>query len=52
MAEALANIQVYENPVGFGEQPDLVEAVESQVDKYVHALEIVEGVNMILGEEE
>jgi len=50
MAEALANIQVYENPVGIGEHPDLVEAVESQVDKYVHALEMVEGVNMILGD--
>ena len=51
MEEALANIEVYEKPVGIGEHPDLVEAVESQVDKYVHALEMVEGVNMILGED-
>ena len=48
MAEALANIAVYDNPVGIGEHPDLVEAVESQVDKYVHALEMVEGVNFEL----
>ena len=52
MEEALANIAVYEKSVGIGEHPDLVEAVESQVDKYVHALEMVEGVNMILGEDE
>ena len=51
MEEALANIAVYEKSVGIGEHPDLVEAVESQVDKYVHALEMVEGVNMILGED-
>jgi len=52
MEEALANIEIYERAVGIGEHPDIVEAVESQVDKYVHALEMVEGVNMILGEEE
>ena len=51
MEEALANIAVYEKSVGIGEHPDLVEAVESQVDKYVHALEMVEGCNMILGED-
>ena len=52
MEEALANIEVYERAVGIGEHPEIVEAVETQVDKYVHALEMVEGVNMILGEEE
>ena len=52
MEEALVNIDVYEHSVGIGEHPDLVEAVESQVDKYVHALEIVEGCNMILGEQD
>jgi hypothetical protein len=52
MEEALANIEVYERSVGIGEHPDLVEAVETQVDKYVHALEMVEGVNMLLGDEE
>ena len=51
MEEALVNIEVYDHSVGIGEHPDLVQAVESQVDKYVHALEMVEGVNSILGEE-
>ena len=48
MEEALVNIDVYNNSVGIGEHPDLVEAVESQVDKYVHALEMVEGVDKVL----
>lgn len=48
MEEALVNIEVYENSVGIGEHPDLVGAVEEQVDKYVHALEMVEGVDKIL----
>jgi hypothetical protein len=52
MEEALANIEVYERSVGIGEHPDLVEAVETQVDKYVHALEMVEGVRMLLGDED
>ena len=51
MEEALVNIEVYDHSVGIGEHPDLVAAVESQVDKYVHALEMVEGINSILGEE-
>lgn len=50
MEEALVNIEVYDNAVGIGEHPDLVEAVEAQVDKYVHALEMVEGVDKILDE--
>ena len=49
MEEALVNIEVYEKAVGIGEHPDLVGAVEEQVDKYVHALEMVEGVDKILG---
>lgn len=48
MEEALVNIDVYEKAVGIGEHPDLVGAVEEQVDKYVHALEMVEGVDKIL----
>ena len=52
MEEALVNIDIYERSVGIGEHPDLVEAVETQVDKYVHALEMVEGVNMLLSEAE
>ncbi len=51
MEEALINIEVYEKSVGIGEHPDLVAAVESQVDKYVHALEMVEGVDRILAAE-
>lgn len=50
MQAALVNIEVYENSVGIGEHPDLVGAVEDQVDKYVHALEVVEGVDKILHE--
>ncbi len=52
MEEALANIEVYEHSVGIGEHPDLVEAVEAQVEKYVHALEMVDGVNSILGDDD
>ena len=48
MEEALVNIEVYENSVGIGEHPDIVSSVEEQVDKYVHALEMVEGVDKIL----
>jgi len=51
MEEALINSEVYEKSVGIGEHPDLVAAVESQVDKYVHALEMVEGVDRILAVE-
>ena len=52
LERAKTNVMVYMNQsVGIGEHPDLVQAVESQVDKYVHALEMVEGVNSILGEE-
>lgn len=48
MEEALVNIEVYNNAVGIGEHPDVVSAVEEQVNKYVHALEMVEGVDKIL----
>ena len=48
---AIAILSVYLNQaVGIGEHPDLVESVEAQVDKYVHALEMVEGVDKILNE--
>ena len=52
MEEALANIEVYQHSVGIGEHPDLVGAVETQVEKYVHALEMVDAVNSILGDED
>ena len=51
MEEARVNIEVYDHSVGIGEHPDLVAAVESQVDKYVHALEMVEGVNSMLNDQ-
>mgnify|MGYP003326416851 CR=1 FL=1 len=35
---AKANIKVYElNPAGIGEHPDLVAAVDDQIDKMAHA---------------
>ena len=35
MAEAKANIEVYlSNPVGIGEHPDIIAALDSQVAKY------------------
>ncbi len=38
IAEAVANIQVYAtNPVGIGEHPDLVAAVDSQIERIAHA---------------
>jgi hypothetical protein len=52
MEEAMVNIDVYEHSVGIGEHPDLVAAVETQIDKYVHALEMVEGVDKLLKESE
>lgn len=48
MDEALVNIEVYENAVGIGEHPDLVGAVEEQVEKYAHSQEIVEAIDSIL----
>jgi len=49
METALVNIEVYENAVGIGEHPDLIEAVESQVKQYVESAEIVDGIDRILG---
>ena len=38
MAEAKANIEVYlSNPVGIGEHPDIIAALDSQVAKYAEA---------------
>ena len=52
MEEAMVNIEVYDHSVGIGEHPDLVQAVESQVDKYVHALEMVDAINSMLGDQD
>ena len=38
IAEAEANIAVYlHNPAGIGEHPDLVAAIDSQVERIAHA---------------
>ena len=38
IAHAQANIEVYlKNPAGIGEHPDLVGAVDDQIDKMAHA---------------
>ena len=43
MAEAFANIQIYlHNPAGIGEHPDLVAAVDTQVEIYANAKEKLE----------
>tara|TARA_B100000214_G_C23775612_1_gene538868 strand:- start:173 stop:367 length:195 start_codon:yes stop_codon:yes gene_type:complete len=43
MAEANANIQVYlSNPAGIGEHPDLVAALDTQVEIYAQAKEKME----------
>ena len=46
MAEAKANIEVYlSNPVGIGEHPDIIAALDSQVAKYAEADEKCNVVN-------
>ena len=38
IAHARANVDVYlKHPVGIGEHPDLVSAVDEQIDKMAHA---------------
>ena len=40
IAEANANIRVYlTNPVGIGEHPDIIAAIDEQVEKMAHAEE-------------
>ena len=40
IAEAKANISVYlKNPVGIGEHPDVISAMDSQIEKMAHAEE-------------
>lgn len=46
IAEAYANIQVYlNNPAGIGEHPDLVAAVDTQVEIYAQAKEKLEALD-------
>lgn len=41
-----ANITVYmENPVGIGEHPQIIEAIESEVSKLAEALEKIDTIN-------
>ena len=43
MAEAYANIQVYlNNPAGIGEHPDIIAAIDTQVEVYANAKEKLE----------
>ena len=43
---AKANIQVYsDNPVGIGEHPDLVEAIETQVSRIAEAEDKIQAIN-------
>ena len=46
----LANIEVYlHNPVGIGEHPDLVSAVDEQIDNMAHAEDKLEVLNKYYG---
>lgn len=46
MAEAYANIQVYlNNPAGIGEHPDIIAAIDTQVEIYANAKEKLEVLN-------
>lgn len=48
IAVAKANIKVYErNPVGIGEHPDVVEAIESQIDLIATAMDKIEAINSL-----
>ena len=50
IAHAQANIDVYLNsPVGIGEHPDLVSAVDEQIDKMAHAEDKLEVLNKYYG---
>ena len=46
MAEAYANIQVYlNNPAGIGEHPDIIAAIDTQVEIYAQAKEKLEALD-------
>ena len=51
IAHAQANIAVYlKNPAGIGEHPDLVSAVDEQIDKMAHAEDKLEILKKYYGE--
>ena len=46
VAMAKANIQVYEdNPAGIGEHPDVVQAIETQIEAIANAEEKIETIH-------
>ena len=50
IAHAKANVEVYlNNPVGIGEHPDLVLAVDEQIDNMAHAEDKLEVLNKYYG---
>ena len=50
IAHAKANIEVYlKHPVGIGEHPDLVAAVDEQIDNMAHAEDKLEVLNRYYG---
>ena len=50
VAHAKANIEVYlKHPVGIGEHPDLVAAVDEQIDNMAHAEDKLEVLNRYYG---
>lgn len=51
MDVAMANITVYQNnPAGIGEHPDVVEALDTQIEKYANAKEKFEAVQDLLND--
>ena len=51
VAHAKANIEVYlKHPVGIGEHPDLVAAVDEQIDNMAHAEDKLEVLNRYYGD--
>ena len=48
---AMANINVYQNnPAGIGEHPDVVQALDTQIEKYANAKEKFEAVQDLLND--
>lgn len=45
--KATENIRTYENSVGIGEHPDLVEAVEMEVKKIAEAQDMLEAIESL-----
>lgn len=51
MDVAMANINVYQNnPAGIGEHPDVVQALDTQIEKYANAKEKFEAVQDLLND--